>query len=69
MYDNIIYRPTGWCYLAGVKYLRYEEKPEDHCYDDVGWSETEQKYYSAQACEAVPIDGIPNRPLSVIDTD
>jgi len=48
----------GWCYLGGVKDPRYYE-PEEHCYDDLQWSETEQKYWSTNACHDAPVGGVP----------
>lgn len=48
----------GWCYLGGVKDPRYYE-PEEHCYDDLQWSETEQKFWSTNACRDVPVGGVP----------
>ena len=66
-----IFRPKGWCYLNGVKDPRYYNpgkqytKGEDfldyYCYDDLEWSETEQKYWSTKACEDAPIGGVPAR--------
>jgi len=48
----------GWCFLSGVKDPRYYE-PEEHCYDDLQWSETEQKFWSTNACRDVPAGGVP----------
>ena len=52
----IFYRLSGWCYLAGVKDPRWNE-PEEYCYDDIQWSETDQKYWSSDACKDVPVTG------------
>ena len=48
----------GWCFLGGVKDPRYY-KPEEHRYDDLQWSETEQKFWSTDACDDVPETGVP----------
>jgi len=58
-YDEPSFKPKrGWCFLSGVKDPRYF-KPEEHCYDDLQWSETEQKFWSTDACDHVPPEGVP----------
>ena len=56
--DEIPPPSRGWCFLGGVKDPRYYE-PEEHCYDDLQWSETEQKFWSTSACDDVPPEGVP----------
>ena len=57
-FDDDFKPARGWCFLGGVKDPRYYE-PETHCYDDLQWSETEQKYWSTSACDDVPEGGVP----------
>lgn len=56
-FDDDFKPARGWCFLGGVKDPRYYE-PETHCYDDLQWSETEQKYWSTSACDDVPEGGV-----------
>ena len=57
-------------YNPGKQYTKGEDKEsitaytaitDYYCYDDLQWSEVEQKYWSTKACEDAPIGGVPAR--------